>query len=354
MNLLKTTKKFWASAAFLIFTLISAVVLSAGTSYAANVQEEGAIYAKNVTQGTSYNHAGTTANAGDTVSFEVYYHDLESPTSGLNAINVRVKANLQTSLGTVHNVNAVISGDNFATINDGRTNTSVTTNVATTMQFIPGTVTWRHDVGTNANPVWVTTPISDDIVTNPNGAIIEQVEQPCNNFAATVAFQAKVVAQPTPPKQPVFSCDAFNLVADVNRNVKVSVFEETATDGAVFKNAVVDWGDKTAPLTAANIIGQTHKYAADGTYLVTATAHFTVNGKDVTAGGPQCQKQVTFKTTTPPKIIPPPTTPPPVTPAPPTALVNTGPGSVIGLFAAVTAAGAVFHRWLLARRLSRV
>jgi hypothetical protein len=163
-----------------------------------------------------------------------------------------------------------------------------------------------------------------------------------------------VLGCPTPPPAPVYSCDAFNIVADVNRTVKISAFSTTAKNGASFTNAVVTWGDTSSPLSSANIVGQTHQYAKDDTYTVTATAHFSVNGKDVTAGGPQCVKQVTFSSTKPPTVTPP-TTPPatPATPAAPTALVNTGPGSVMGLFAATTAIGAVAHRWMLGRRLSR-
>lgn len=61
---------------------------------------------------------------------------------------------------------------------------------------------------------------------------------------------------------------------------------------------------------------------------------------------------------TPPKPpVTPPTTPQtpvtPATPAAPTTLVNTGPGSVAGIFAAVTVAGAFAYRWMLGRRLSR-
>lgn len=52
------------------------------------------------------------------------------------------------------------------------------------------------------------------------------------------------------------------------------------------------------------------------------------------------------------------TTPTPSTPSTPAApaptqLVNTGPGSVVGIFAAVVVAGTVGYRWLLSRRLSR-
>lgn len=170
-----------------------------------------------------------------------------------------------------------------------------------------------------------------------------------------VQFGVKVNC-PTPPPAPVYSCDAFNITADVNRTIKVSTFSATAKNDAMFNNAVIDWGDKSPTLTTANVVGQTHQYAADGTYLVTATANFTVtvNGKsqNVSAGGLQCEKKVTFTTTTPPQVTPPATPPAPTpTPAAPTALVNTGPGSVAGLFAAATAIGTLGYRKMLGRRL---
>jgi hypothetical protein len=49
----------------------------------------------------------------------------------------------------------------------------------------------------------------------------------------------------------------------------------------------------------------------------------------------------------------PPVTPPTTTTTTPTKLVNTGAGSVIGIFAAATAAGAAAYRVVLGRRLSR-
>ncbi len=58
-----------------------------------------------------------------------------------------------------------------------------------------------------------------------------------------------------------------------------------------------------------------------------------------------------------PPVTPPVTPPstPPATPGQPTptALVNTGPGSVAAIFAAATAAGTIVYRRLLTRRLSR-
>lgn len=144
----------------------------------------------------------------------------------------------------------------------------------------------------------------------------------------------------TQPNQPQYSCNAFELTVDkTDRSVKVSKYDYTAKNGADFKNVVIDWGDNSTPLTTNHAVGQTHQYAKDGTYTVTATTHFTVNDKDVAVDG--CSQVVSFNTpSTPTK---------PGTP--PSELPNTGAGDVIGLFAVITAAGAIAHRWL-SRRLA--
>jgi len=67
----------------------------------------------------------------------------------------------------------------------------------------------------------------------------------------------------------------------------------------------------------------------------------------------EVQFQAKLNCPTPP--VTPPVTPPttPATPAAPTALVNTGPGSVAAIFAAATAAGTVLYRRMLTHRLGR-
>lgn len=70
----------------------------------------------------------------------------------------------------------------------------------------------------------------------------------------------------------------------------------------------------------------------------------------------EVQFQAKLSCPTPP--VTPPVTPPSTPPATPgqptpTALVNTGPGSVAAIFAAATAVGAIVYRRLLTRRLSR-
>lgn len=179
----------------------------------------------------------------------------------------------------------------------------------------------------------------------------------CFDYSGYVTLKVKVHMPSTPPPvTPAYKCDLLDITAGKDRKVTISNFNTTATNGAVFKNAVIDWGDNSSRLTIANPVGQTHQYAKDGTYIVSAVAHFTVNGEDVTSNGPACQKQVTFTPNQPPEVTPPtpPTTPPttPTSPSTPTELVNTGAGSMAGLFAATVIAGIVGFRAYLSRRLS--
>ncbi len=142
------------------------------------------------------------------------------------------------------------------------------------------------------------------------------------------------------PEQPAYSCDLLDITSGDNRTVTISQFKTTATNGATFKNAVINWGDKSDALTTNNVVGQKHQYAADGTYTISAVAHFTVNGEDKTATSAACSKQVTF------------TSGKPVTPVTPTELPNTGAGDVAAIFAAATIGGAMAYRVFVSRRLS--
>lgn len=137
---------------------------------------------------------------------------------------------------------------------------------------------------------------------------------------------------------PTYVCELLKIEKTTGRTIKISDFKTSQTNGATFKNVVINWGDNTTPLTTNNAVGQTHTYAADGTYNIVATATFTVNGQDKTATSKSCEASVTFGT---------PTTPPTTTP--PTTLPNTGASDIIGIFAAVTVAGAVAHRYFYGR-----
>jgi len=132
-----------------------------------------------------------------------------------------------------------------------------------------------------------------------------------------------------------YTCDAFTVTKGDNRLVTIASF--TATPSDALTSVTVNWGDNTSDsYTPATVVGKTHQFTADNTYKIVATAHFTVNGSDTPVTSDNCAQSVSF-TTTPP----------------PTTLVNTGAGSVAGIFAAAAIVGTLGHRLFLARRLNQ-
>lgn len=209
-----------------------------------------------------------------------------------------------------------------------------------------------------------TQALSDSIVTTgapigtygPNGDVWG-----CWDQRVWVTLVVEVKEEVTPP--PVTAtCDLMQITATADRRkVTISNFKTSQTNASV-KNVVINWGDNTPALTltdASKVVGQMHEYSADGTYNITATVTFSVEGKpDVTAGGAgtACAQQVKFTTGQPPVVKPPVTSVGSTVSgvaggAGPTQLVSTGAGSTIGAFLAATAAGVVGYRRFLSRKL---
>ena len=140
------------------------------------------------------------------------------------------------------------------------------------------------------------------------------------------------------PKQPVYRCDMLDVKKLDNRTVEIAKFETNQTNGATFKDVSINWGDDSSSLYD-NAVGKKHTYKADGTYTITATARFNVENSVKEAAVGSCIDKVTF--TTPGQ---------PEQPTTPTKLPSTGPGDVIGLFAAVTMAAGLAHKFVWARR----
>lgn len=259
-----------------------------------------------------------------------------------------------------------------AKIGDGR-------NVTVTATYTPGaTLTGAsYDFGDGSAPVVTNTNTASHTYAQ-DGSYLIVATLTLNIGGQTTTSKCQVPVNFSTP-QPIYTCDAFSLAVGSNRSVTVNNFKTTATNGAVFTHAVINWGDGSDLVTTANVIGQTHTYANDGTYTANVTAHFSVNGVDVAASGTNCQQPVTFTSPpcTPPndhkpECVPPCTPPndnkPECTPPEecttteeagkvecaetPTTLVNTGPGEVAGMFAATVAIGATAYRWYLGRRIT--
>lgn len=334
---MKSLSKAVVTGAALISLPLAALSLAPTVSADGTGQIEGGpstYEIKNLTQNTPYAQT-TSANACDELEYSVLLHN-----SGYEAVNnINVKATLSSAAST----------SNTSTMTATYTDGVVPSTTATATVNLSSSESINYEAGTTVlynsnNQVIETLP---DTITS-SGVNIGNLNGSTTEF---LNFKAKVGC-PT-PAAPIYTCNELNVLAEDNRTVKITDFATTAQNGATFSNAVINWGDNSSNLTTATPVGQTHQYAANGTYTISATAHFNVNGQDETAGGVNCEKVVTFSATTPPTVTPPATTTPSTPAATPTQLVNTGAGSVVGLFAAVSAAGAVAYRYFLGRRLSR-
>lgn len=216
------------------------------------------------------------------------------------------------------------------------------------LTLVPRSVHYNTSFDTSTN--W--TAIGDNAVNgttaigSPNWG--SGIQWGCWDYLTAVVYQVTVSEIPQKP-QVTATCDLFTIAAADDRTVKVTGFKYTAKN-TTFKDAVIQWdaknnpGLKTPAITdASKVVGQTNQYGADGTYLVQAIVDFTNPDSTVTDTN-HCAVEVTFSSQ-PPKVTPPPSTPP-------KQLVNTGAGSVVGLFAAAAAAGSVFYRWMLGRKLT--
>jgi uncharacterized repeat protein (TIGR01451 family) len=175
--------------------------------------------------------------------------------------------------------------------------------------------------------------------------------------AATLSFSAPSGTVPDSNCQAMITVTTVmptcnQMTVDINnddKSVTVSSLSFTANNGT-YEFTNLDWGDSSPVVSASDITGQSHTYTSNGPFTIVATPHFMVNGVDTPITSASCQQQVSFtETPTPPPT--PPTTPP-VTP--PTELVNTGVGSVAGLFVAAMVLGTISYHWFLNRRLNRV
>jgi hypothetical protein len=297
----------------------------------------------------------SACNDGDKFDLWNYVHNDAIQDFNDNGNGSAVAHNVQLALaaagvGTTaksFNFTSTVSASNAASVSD-----TVTLNCngeAVQLSLVPSSVhVWSKSYGwqgLNDGAVNQTTPIGSPTAGDGN-------VWGCWDYRVIVVYEVQV--HKVQPPAPVYTCDMFTIVPDESRKVKVTAFTTTAKNGATFKNAVVEWGDNSQNTTAENIVGVTHQYdqKKDATYTITATAHFTVNGADVTAGGPSCVQKVTFKTNVPPVVTPPTTTVVTTSSTTPKTLVNTGPGSVAALFAAATVAGTVIYRRMLTRRLN--
>lgn len=327
---MKKLSKVVATAVTLVTLPLATLVMPAVVSADSPGQIDsgtGVYVVKNVTQNGSYGESASAA-CSDTLEFSIRLHN-----SGYGTLNnINVTTTLPTNGGT-SNMTATYTGG-VATTATSSVSYSVPTNGTVSYQAGSTTLYDGNDSVISSN---LGNPTQGVNVGSLNGSTVEFL-----NYKATVNCSTT----PTPN----YTCDALTVTAGDDKTVTVNALNTTATNGATFTNATINWGDNTSSTTVSNVAGVTHQYASSGTYTITATANFTVNGQSETATSNACQRSVAYNSTGTGTT----TTPPTATTSTPTQLVNTGAGDTVGIFAAIAAISAIAYRFVLGRRLSRV
>lgn len=89
---------------------------------------------------------------------------------------------------------------------------------------------------------------------------------------------------------PVYTCDSLTA-RKINRTTATFAGEATAKNGASIKSYTFNYGDGQSDTTTTP--SARHSYANPGTYNVSMSVTFVVNGKEVTVSGPNCKTTVT-------------------------------------------------------------
>jgi len=187
------------SKVFLVAATIATLGISTFASAATNsVTMEGKNLVRNATNNEVNYIPSTTAKPGDTLRYMVWYHNTENQDSGKNASNLNIVVSVPGAESSSHITTAVITGSNTNKISQ---TSLVTTSENTILEYVPGTATRRHNIGTNAAPNWVTESISDSVV---GAGYSVSIMHPCWNFEESIVFSVKVkeIEKPTPTPTP--------------------------------------------------------------------------------------------------------------------------------------------------------
>jgi len=279
-----------------------------------------------------------TVHDGQKIVMRAYIHNNANPKAigeaAATAVNTRLQVLLPTSKKTSHVTAAQVTADNAnpRTVSDTVDLSGARPFTIAFDKSAPVQVTYRPngqgDFVTRALPG---ASFSNDYTLNANFGNMKG----CFEYANLVTFTAIVKMERPQPEKPVYRCDALSVTAGSNRSINAKV-SYTAESGAKLQSISYDFGDNSAPLVTDKT-SVDHTYAKDGTYTVAATLSFKVGEHVKTA---RCSKQVTVTTPAPPVVLG-------------KELPDTGPGSAVSMFAAVSAFAAGAHYVVSTRRANR-
>ncbi len=305
------------------------------------------------TPGASVTDVQSACTNGARYTLRVYVHNIANQTLNDNGngsgvakgTKVRVLLPSENVADDSFQLGGVVSANNASTVNDGMT-INCANGKQVKLSYVKGSAKqFTARTGTKA--------LSDSIVTT--GAPVGTVEPNgdvwgCFGQRVWVTLTVEVKEAEKPQEQPKISagvCKAVSVEPMKDRTVKVSVSGEVSN--AQIIGYRIDFGDGTVSDKQTD----THKYAADRTYVITGYVKVKyADGRTEWKTAQDCVKQVSFKEDKPPVVTPPKVTPPAAAaPVKPVSLPKTGAGDVVAAVLGATILGTVFHRLVLSRRL---
>lgn len=187
-----------------VVLVIAALLLPVATLLAASdVRLETDSGVLNVTQKEDNYEDSTDAKVDEIVKLQVWYHNMEDPNSEKYGENLRMKIELPTEPGKEQVVKSTVSADNADAVSSSATVNTTLDHAY--LDYIEGSAEFRYNKAGKTGDVdcqtemeqapsdcYVTESISDDVVTD--GVVLEEMNNPCFAYEATVTILARVKA----------------------------------------------------------------------------------------------------------------------------------------------------------------
>ena len=303
----------------------------AGTPYYGN--ENDFLQGKEKGASTYTDPVNSACNNGQQFALRTYVHNGANPAYNNNgsgqgvAHGTKVKVALPgVNEASSFNINSTISASNASSVSDGLVINCGSKKVK--LSYVAGSAYQYSTLGGNH-------ALSDSIVTtgaaigthSPNGDVWGCWDQRVYVF---ITVEVKEVPKEE-PKKSLGECKLLKVQTESNRKVTADI--STTVENAQIIGYKIDWGDGTT----SNKQSDSHTYAKDGTYTI--TAHVLVkfhDGKQEWKTANACKMKVTFKPGQPPVVVPPET---------PKELPKTGAASTAAIFVVITAASTLGYYW---------
>ena len=329
----KLLKRVAIATGLSVLAMIPLTMTTAFADSPGQLEGGGAVYeVRDLTQKGAYANT-ISAKAGDLLECSV---ELHNDAYG-SLTSIKVAANLPGNSAT-SNTSTVVATTNLGGTSGATGSVTVNLSSAQTISYVSGSTALYNGQG-------VATENMTDGITSQSGINVGGLMGSTIEF---VNFEARVSTPPIKVPTPTGTCNLLSLTG--TEPTYTASAHYTVTNGASVNGVSFNWGDGVSTNGVTNSTGVVtsapHTYTTPGTYKVVATVTFNSTGAAVASSS--CSASVTIPK---PPVTPTPT-PTPTPPSTPVALVNTGPGDVIGLFAVTTVVGAVAHR-LYSRRFAR-